>query len=54
MIERIRFRYTLAYRAPHAVAGTFRRIHVELTPDARRRYPSAVLHARTGYYAATS
>ncbi len=27
MIERIRFRYTLAYREPHAIPGTFRRIH---------------------------
>jgi VWFA-related protein len=54
MIERIRFRYTLAYRAPQAIPGTFRRIHVDLSPDARRRYPDAVLRARTGYYAAAS
>jgi VWFA-related protein len=54
MIERIRFRYTLAYRAPQAIPGTFRRIHVDLSPDARRRYPEAVLRARTGYYAAAS
>ena len=54
MIERIRFRYTLAYREPHAVPGTFRRIHVDLSPDARRRYPDAVLRARTGYYASAS
>jgi len=53
MIERIRFRYTLAYHAPRAVPGSFRRIHVELSPDARRRFPTAVLRARTGYYAAT-
>jgi VWFA-related protein len=54
MIERIRFRYTLAYRAPQALPGAFRRIHVDLSPDARRRYPGAVLRARTGYYAAAS
>jgi len=54
MIARIRFRYTLAYRPPVARAGEFRRIHVDLSPDARRRYPSAVLRARTGYYAAAS
>jgi VWFA-related protein len=54
MIERIRFRYTLAYRAPEAVPGSYRRIHVDLSPDARRRYPDAVLRARTGYYAAAS
>ena len=52
MIERIRFRYTLAYRAPRAVSGSFRRIHVDLSPEARRLNPGAVLHARTGYYAA--
>jgi len=54
MIERIRFRYTLAYRPPVAQAGEFRRIHVDLSPDARRHYPDAVLRARTGYYAAAS
>jgi VWFA-related protein len=54
MIERIRFRYTLAYHAPRAAPGSFRRIRVDLTPEARRRYPGAVLHARTGYYAAAS
>ena len=54
MIERIRFRYTLAYRAPQASPGSFRRIHVDLTPDARRRFPTAVLRARTGYYASAS
>lgn len=54
MIERIRFRYTLAYRAPQAIPGSFRRIHVDLSPAARQRYPDAVLRARTGYYAAAS
>ena len=54
MIERIRFRYTLAYRPPVARAGEFRRIHVDLSPEGRQRHPNAVLRARTGYYAATS
>ncbi len=54
MIARIRLRYTLAYHAPEAQPGSFRHIHVDLTPDARRRYPSAVIHARTGYYASAA
>jgi len=54
MIERIRFRYTLAYRPPVARPGEFRRIHVDLSPEARQRHPDAVLRSRTGYYAAAS
>ena len=50
MVERIRWRYTLAYHAPGGAEGSFRHIHVELSADARRRYPNAVIYARTGYY----
>jgi len=50
MVERIRWRYTLAYHAPGGADGSFRHIHVELSADARRRYPNAVIYARTGYY----
>jgi VWFA-related protein len=50
MIERIRSRYMLVYHAPAGTAGAFRRIGVTLTADARRRYPSAELRARSGYY----
>lgn len=50
LVERIRWRYTLAYRAPGGAEGSFRHIHVELSADARRRYPNAVIYARTGYY----
>jgi VWFA-related protein len=52
MIERIRARYGLQYGAPAAGAGQFHRIHVELTPEAQRRYPKAVIRARAGYFAA--
>lgn len=51
MIERIRSRYMLAYRAPDAQPGTFRHITVTLEDGARRRYPNAELHTRSGYYA---
>jgi VWFA-related protein len=48
----IRTRYQLHYAAPAANPGKFRRIRVELTPEAKRRYPEAVITAREGYYAA--
>jgi VWFA-related protein len=49
LLERIRTRYTLLYAAPKAEAGTFRRIRVELSPEARRAHPKARLRYRTGY-----
>jgi VWFA-related protein len=51
MIDRIRSRYSLQYPAPEAPAGAFRRVRVELTPEARKRFPDAVVKARAGYYA---
>jgi hypothetical protein len=51
MIERIRSRYMLAYHEPQAEPGTFRHIVVTLDEGARRRYPAAELHSRSGYYA---
>jgi VWFA-related protein len=51
MIERIRSRYMLAYHAPGALPGTFRHITVTLDDSARKRYPGAELHSRSGYYA---
>jgi hypothetical protein len=50
MIERIRLRYTLAYHAPESQPGAFRHIAVDLTPQARKWYPAAVIHARRGYW----
>ncbi len=52
MIERIRARYGLHYEAPAATPGAFRRITVELAPEALKRYPGAAVRARAGYYAA--
>jgi VWFA-related protein len=51
MIERIRSRYMLAYHAPDASPGMFRHITVTLDDAARKRYPGAELHSRSGYYA---
>lgn len=53
MIARMRIRYSLAYDAPaSSTPGEFRAIRVDLTPDAKRRYPNAQIRARRGYYAA--
>jgi VWFA-related protein len=51
MIERIRGRYMLAYHEPAAPPGNFRHIIVTLGEAARKRYPAAELHSRSGYYA---
>jgi VWFA-related protein len=55
LVESIRSRYFLQYSAPPAeLAGKFRRIRVELSPEARGRHPDVVIHAREGYYASDS
>ncbi len=51
IIGRIRSRYFVQYTAPAAATGSFRHIRVELTPEARRKRPEAVVRAREGYYA---
>jgi VWFA-related protein len=51
MIARIRSRYMLAYHEPPSAPGIFRHIEVNLTENARRRFPLAELKARSGYYA---
>ncbi|MDP8981044.1 MAG: VWA domain-containing protein [Acidobacteriota bacterium] len=50
IIDRIRRRYSLSYRAPEGAGGSFRRIGVTLTELARKRYPLAEVKARRGYY----
>lgn len=52
LMERLRTRYSLHYRAPEAAPGSLRRITVDLAAEARRRHPGAVVVARRGYYAA--
>ncbi len=49
MIERIRTRYSLHYRPPEGKPGGMRHIRVELSKQARARYPKAEVRARTGY-----
>jgi VWFA-related protein len=51
MIERVRSRYFIQYPAPPAEAGKFRRVRVQLSPAARRKYPDAAVRAREGYFA---
>jgi VWFA-related protein len=53
MMERLRNRYGLVYKAPAAPPGQFRRIRVELSPDAKRKYSKATVRARSGYYTAS-
>jgi Ca-activated chloride channel family protein len=48
-MHRIRSRYGLYYGLPKAKPGTTRSVHVELSPDAAKRYPKARVRARTGY-----
>jgi VWFA-related protein len=42
-------RYSFQYKAPSAEDGTFRRIRVELAPQAAKKYPGAKVNARSGY-----
>jgi VWFA-related protein len=49
MVNRIRKRYTLHYRAPAGPAGKMRSIRVELSPESLKRYPGAKVRARHGY-----
>ncbi len=51
MIARIRDRYMVGYNLPMgAKPEEFRHIAVQLTPEARRRHPAAIIRARPGYY----
>ncbi len=50
LVERIRLRYTLGLKAAQSPAGTFRRLEVQLSADAQRRFPKAVVRARAGYF----
>jgi VWFA-related protein len=51
MLSRIRDRYALVYHMPSsAVPGSFRRIHIDLSPEARKRFPRSIVSARAGYY----
>lgn len=50
MIRRIKFRYSMHFRPVETESAQPRKIRVELTPEARRRYPNAVVRARRLYF----
>jgi VWFA-related protein len=50
ILDRIRTRYSLHYRAPGGESGAFRSVEIALAPAARKRYPKAVPRSRAGYY----
>jgi VWFA-related protein len=49
MMQRLRTRYSLYYALPQGRSGEERKIRVQLTTDAAKRYPRAVVRARAGY-----
>jgi VWFA-related protein len=50
IVQSILTRYTVDYPAPTAEPGSYRKIRVELSPEAKTRYPGAKIEARAGYY----
>ncbi len=51
MLMRLRSRYSLVYHIPAgAEPGSYRQIQVQLTEEAKRSHPHAILNARDGYY----
>lgn len=50
LMERLRTRYILAYRAPGGPPHQYRRVKILLSPAAKKRYSGAVVRARSGYY----
>jgi VWFA-related protein len=54
MIQRIKARYMLHFRPAGTASRQSRHIHVELTPEARRRCPEAIIRARSSYFPNTS
>jgi VWFA-related protein len=49
MMHRVRSRISLYYRMPEGKRGEARRVKVELSTDAAKRIPGAVVRARHGY-----
>jgi len=50
LLEGIRTRYSLHYRAPEGAPDSRREILVELAGDAAKRYRRAIVRARSGYH----
>ncbi|MGH9647455.1 MAG: VWA domain-containing protein [Bryobacteraceae bacterium] len=51
VLAEIQSSYSLWYRAPQAKPGDLRHITVELSDDAKKKYPGAAIRAREGYIA---
>jgi hypothetical protein len=49
MIQRLRQRYSLHYAMPEAKSGEQRKIKVELTGAAAKKYRNVKIRARAGY-----
>lgn len=49
LVERIRTRYSIHYNMPNPTRAGYRKIEVELTPNAKLRFPRAEVRARKGY-----
>jgi hypothetical protein len=50
MIERIKSRYSIHFRPVETTSDAPRKIRVDLSPEARERYPNAAVRARTRYF----
>jgi hypothetical protein len=50
MIRRIKFRYSIHFRPAESNSAQRRKIHIDLTAEARRRYPNAVIRTRRFYF----
>ena len=50
IIDHVRQRYSILIAANKSLAGTYHRLNVDLSPEARKRYPKADVRARAGYY----
>jgi Ca-activated chloride channel family protein len=49
-VHYLRSGYTMYYALPEAGSGAARRLDVQLTPEALKRYPNVRVRARSGYY----
>jgi Ca-activated chloride channel homolog len=48
-VHYVRSGYAIYYAQPDATPGSERKVQVELTPEAAKRYPGVRVHARSGY-----
>jgi hypothetical protein len=48
-VHYVRSGYAIYYAQPDATPGSERKVQVELTPEAAKRYPGVRVRARSGY-----